>query len=346
LAAAAILLFLCLPFQASAQGGFNGPGRYQISNVNSGKVLDLNRTDQSKVLQFPSRGPDNQAWDIRAADGNFYFVQSVMNGNALEAVGSSNSTPVRAARFDGRSGQQWRFDSGKDGNAVIVSRLGKTLDISGASTSDGALVQTYESNGGSNQQFVFRLVSGNRNGNTSTSTTSASTSSAAPVITSTSLGSRTALTPGWNMFSAQQDVELGQQAANEVAQQVPMLNDKRVDNYLTNLGQRLAANAPGFKFPYAFQTVNDRGINAFALPGGHSYINRGVIEAADNESQLAGVMAHEIAHVALRHGTNQASKASIAQMDRPIRRDRAYRTTARVEADRRSVAGCEGSQTR
>ena len=93
-----------------------------------------------------------------------------------------------------------------------------------------------------------------------------------------------------------------------------MLNDSRVDSYLNNLGQRLAAHAPGEKYPYAFQTVNDRGINAFALPGGHVYINRGVIEAADNEAQLAGVMAHEISHVALRHGTNQASKASVAQM--------------------------------
>jgi hypothetical protein len=93
-----------------------------------------------------------------------------------------------------------------------------------------------------------------------------------------------------------------------------MLNDSRVDKYLNNLGQRLAAHAPGEKYPYAFQTVNDRGINAFALPGGHVYINRGVIEAADNEAQLASVMAHEISHVALRHGTNQASKASVAQM--------------------------------
>ena len=87
-----------------------------------------------------------------------------------------------------------------------------------------------------------------------------------------------------------------------------------MDNYLNNLGHRLSAHAPGYKFPYQFKVVNDRAINAFALPGGHVYINRGVIEAADNEAQLAGVMAHEISHVALRHGTNQASKASAAQM--------------------------------
>jgi hypothetical protein len=76
----------------------------------------------------------------------------------------------------------------------------------------------------------------------------------------------------------------------------------------------LAATAPGFKYPYTYKAVNDRAINAFALPGGNIYINRGIIEAADNEAQLAGVMAHETAHVALRHGTNQASKASAVNL--------------------------------
>jgi len=125
---------------------------------------------------------------------------------------------------------------------------------------------------------------------------------------------RTLLKPGWNMFSAQQDIEVGQQVSKEAEQQLRMLNDRRVDNYLNNLGRKLAAKAPGEKYPYQFKVVNDRAINAFALPGGPIYINRGVIEAADNEAQLAGVIAHEISHVALRHGTNQASKASAAQM--------------------------------
>jgi predicted Zn-dependent protease len=82
-----------------------------------------------------------------------------------------------------------------------------------------------------------------------------------------------------------------------------------VENYLDALGQKLAAQAPGYKYPYQYRCVNDENINAFALPGGFIYIDRGVIEAADNEAQLAGVMAHETSHVALRHGTNQASKA-------------------------------------
>jgi len=125
---------------------------------------------------------------------------------------------------------------------------------------------------------------------------------------------RTPMKPGWNMFSPQQDVEVGQQVSKDAEQQLRMLNDSRVDNYLNNLGRRLSGHAPGYQFPYTYKTVNDRAINAFALPGGPIYINRGVIEAADNEAQLAGVLAHEASHVALRHGTNQASKASAAQM--------------------------------
>jgi hypothetical protein len=116
------------------------------------------------------------------------------------------------------------------------------------------------------------------------------------------------------MFSPQQDVEMGQQVSRDAEKQVPLLNDSRVDNYLNNLGRTLASHAPGEKYPYQYKCVNDRAINAFALPGGFVYINRGVIEAADNEAQLAGVMAHETAHVALRHGTNQATKAYIAQV--------------------------------
>ena len=125
---------------------------------------------------------------------------------------------------------------------------------------------------------------------------------------------RTALKPGWNMFSVQQDVEVGQQVSLDAERQLPMLNNSRVDNYVNNLGRRLAAKAQGERYPYQFKVVNDRTINAFALPGGPIYINRGVIEAASTESQLAGVVAHEISHVALRHGTNQASKASAAQL--------------------------------
>src|SRR5581483_10390740 len=124
---------------------------------------------------------------------------------------------------------------------------------------------------------------------------------------------RTVLKPGWNMFSPEQDVQLGQEAANEVEQQLPMLNDSQVDAYLNQIGKKLVAHTPGEKYPYHYKAVNDNAINAFALPGGFVYINRGVIANADNEAQLAAVMAHETSHVALRHGTNQASKQQAAQ---------------------------------
>ncbi|MFQ5694933.1 MAG: M48 family metalloprotease, partial [Terriglobia bacterium] len=125
---------------------------------------------------------------------------------------------------------------------------------------------------------------------------------------------RTRLKPGWNMFSEKQDVELGRDAAREAEQQLPLLNDRRVNDYLSRLGQRLVKRTPGFQYPYQFKAVNEKSINAFALPGGFLYVNRGLFEVADNEAQLAGVMAHEISHVALRHGTNQLTKATVAQV--------------------------------
>lgn len=127
---------------------------------------------------------------------------------------------------------------------------------------------------------------------------------------------RTNLKPGINSFSPQQDIQLGRQAAQEVEQKTPMCNDPKVDAYLTKLGMRLVQhlNTRGVDYPWEFHCVNDKAINAFALPGGFVFINRGAIEAADDEAQLAGVMAHELSHVALRHGTNQATKAQYAQL--------------------------------
>jgi hypothetical protein len=125
--------------------------------------------------------------------------------------------------------------------------------------------------------------------------------------------SRTQLKPGWNLFSPAQDVEMGREVAREAESQLPIVRNGNVASYIDSLGKQLAARAPGERYPYQFKVVNDKAINAFALPGGYIYINRGAIEAADNEGQLAGVLAHEISHVALRHGTNQASKAYIAQ---------------------------------
>ena len=124
---------------------------------------------------------------------------------------------------------------------------------------------------------------------------------------------QTKVNSGWNMFSPQQDVEIGAQSAAQAEQQLPMVRDREVENYINRIGQTLAANAGGPQFQYRFRVVNASDINAFALPGGYIYINRGIIENARNEGEIAGVVAHEIAHSALRHGTHQASKAYAAQ---------------------------------
>jgi hypothetical protein len=125
---------------------------------------------------------------------------------------------------------------------------------------------------------------------------------------------RTKLKPGFNLFSPQQDIEMGRQSAQAAERQLQILNDRDAATYINTLGQQLASHAPGNeKYPFQFKIVNDTAINAFALPGGFIYVNRGAIEAADNESQIAGVMAHEIGHVVLRHGTHQISRAYVAQ---------------------------------
>src|SRR5262245_63501871 len=119
--------------------------------------------------------------------------------------------------------------------------------------------------------------------------------------------------PGFNLFSPEQDIQIGRQSAQQILTETPMLDDHEIGGYVEQLGSKLASKAAGERFPYQFRVVATREINAFALPGGFLFVNAGAIAAARNEGELAGVMAHEIAHVALRHGTNQASKARLAQ---------------------------------
>ena len=119
--------------------------------------------------------------------------------------------------------------------------------------------------------------------------------------------------PGFNLFTVQQDIELGRQSAIEAEKQLRLLNDRSTDAYLNRIIQRLAAGAPGAKYPYHIKAVNATEINAFALPGGPMYVNRGLVQSARTEAELAGVLAHEMAHVAMRHGTHQASKAYLTQ---------------------------------
>ncbi len=116
-----------------------------------------------------------------------------------------------------------------------------------------------------------------------------------------------------NKYSPSDDVKVGRQAAAEAEQQFPLLRDSEVQSYVESVGQRLVAAIPAeFQHPefrYYFRVINASDINAFALPGGPMYVNRGMIQAARSEGEMAGVMAHELSHVALRHGTAQATKA-------------------------------------
>ncbi len=116
-----------------------------------------------------------------------------------------------------------------------------------------------------------------------------------------------------NKYKPSDDLKLGRQAAAEVEQQMPILRDPEATSYISRVGQRLVSSIPPEfqhpEFQYYFKIVNARDINAFALPGGPMYVNRGMIEAAHNEGEMAGVMAHELSHEILRHGTAQATKA-------------------------------------
>jgi len=125
---------------------------------------------------------------------------------------------------------------------------------------------------------------------------------------------QTVVKSGFNVFSASQDVEIGRQSAGQIERQLPMVNRPDIQRYVGRIGARLAEVAPGERYSYQFKVANLSDINAFALPGGFVYVHRGLIERVRSEGELAGVMAHEISHVALRHQTNQASKAYLAQV--------------------------------
>jgi len=135
------------------------------------------------------------------------------------------------------------------------------------------------------------------------------------VLTLPMLAQRTSLKAGYNIFTLEQDVELGRLLSKEIEAQVEILRNPTAGNYLDSLSRRLASMAPT-PGPFRFQCriVNDTSINAIGLPGGFLYVNRGTIEAAAGEAQFASVIAHEIAHIVLRHGTHQISKAYALQV--------------------------------
>jgi Zn-dependent protease with chaperone function len=141
---------------------------------------------------------------------------------------------------------------------------------------------------------------------------------AAAALAALPLAAQTRITPPDNKYAIEEDVKLGREAAQQARGQYPLMGDEVVSRYVETLGKRLVAAIPAplqhTEFAYTFETVNVRDINAFALPGGPMFVNRGMIEAAHAEGEVAGVMAHEISHVVLRHGTAQASKASKFQI--------------------------------
>jgi predicted Zn-dependent protease len=113
------------------------------------------------------------------------------------------------------------------------------------------------------------------------------------------------------LISVSDEIKLGREAQKRVRASTPQVQGVTA-SFVASIGRRLAVKAGGPKYPYGFSVANYRDLNAFALPGGPVWVNRGVLQAARNESQVAGVLAHEIAHIARRHAAQQISKGLIA----------------------------------
>jgi predicted Zn-dependent protease len=127
------------------------------------------------------------------------------------------------------------------------------------------------------------------------------------------IGNRSSVGHGLNFYSLEHEIQLGKQLSSEVERQAKFINDPVVNEYVNRVGQNLVRNSDA-QVPFTIKVIDSDVVNAFALPGGFFYVNSGLILHADEESELAGVMAHEIAHVCARHGTKQATKGEIAQL--------------------------------
>src|ERR1700759_5262936 len=118
---------------------------------------------------------------------------------------------------------------------------------------------------------------------------------------------------GINFYSIEKEIALGKQMAQEVERQAKIVDDPTIAEYVNRIGQNLVRNSDA-KVPFTIKVIDSEEINAFALPGGFFFVNTGILLNADNEAEMAGVMAHEIGHVAARHGTRQATRGEIAQI--------------------------------
>lgn len=116
---------------------------------------------------------------------------------------------------------------------------------------------------------------------------------------------------GVNFYSLEKEIALGKQLAQEVETQAKVIDDPVIAEYVNRLGQNLVRNSDA-KVPFTIKVLQSEEVNAFALPGGFMFVNSGLVLKAEDEAELAGVMAHEIAHVAARHGTRQATRGTIA----------------------------------
>ena len=131
-----------------------------------------------------------------------------------------------------------------------------------------------------------------------------------PVARGSGVGGRGSL--GLPLISVNDEIAMGRDAQTQVKKSVPPVSDSALNTYVIQVGKQLAARARGPRYPYSFSIANYRELNAFALPGGPVWINRGILHAAASEAQFAGVLAHEIAHIAQRHAADQITKQLVA----------------------------------
>jgi hypothetical protein len=140
------------------QGGFNGPGIYEITNLKSGLVLDVDQRDRVTLVQSAPRGTPSQQWAISPAAPSYFFIRNAATGRALEFTQDRNSTPLVAQTTEGNPNQSWQIQPGKDGNAMLITRFGKAIDVPDGTNRDGLRLQIYDRNGDSNQRFTLRRV--------------------------------------------------------------------------------------------------------------------------------------------------------------------------------------------
>lgn len=115
-----------------------------------------------------------------------------------------------------------------------------------------------------------------------------------------------------SLVSVNDEIAIGREAQQQISREMPQVADGTVTAYVERIGRQLAVRANGPKYPYTFDVANYREVNAFALPGGPVWIHRGAIDVSENEAQLAGVLAHEVAHIAQRHAADQLTKSVVA----------------------------------